>query len=179
MNLSSRAVRRIATAAAVACAAIVLPAAALASSSSPSHPATPRCTAAHTYVWLALSPNGALGTTYYPIEFSNIGSTKCVLYGYPGVSGLSKYRHQLGKPAGRITLSHHNVTLRPGQTAHAFLAIVTNGAIAGCHNATGAALKVYPPNQKGAQYVENFTFPACTNKVYMHVLPMMAGIGVP
>ena len=44
---------------------------------------------------------------------------------------------------------------------------------------TGAALGVYPPNQKQRQYVSNFTFPACKNKGYLQVFPVQPGIGVP
>jgi hypothetical protein len=179
MNLRTRAGRRIAAAAAVACVAIGLPAVAFAAASSPSHPATPMCTGANTLVWLALAPNGAAGTTYYPVEFTNLGSASCVLFGYPGVSAVTKSGRQLGPAAGRFPAKRHNVTLKPGQTAHAALGIVTDGVIAHCQNATGAGLKVYPPNQRGFQFVFNFTFPVCKNKVFMHVLPVTPGIGVP
>ena len=179
MNLKTRASRRIAAAAVIACVALGLPAVALAAAGSPAHPAIPRCTDANTLVWLALAPNGALGTIYYPVEFTNVGKASCVLFGYPGVSAVTKSGHQLGPAAGRVPAKRHNVTLKRGQTAHAALGIVSDGVIAHCKNATGAGLKVYPPNQRGFQFVFNFTFPACKNKVFMHVYPVTPGIGVP
>ena len=179
MNLRTRAGRRIAAAAAIACVAVGLPAAALAAASSPSHPAIPKCSAAHTYVWLALAPNGAAGTIYYPVEFTNVGTARCVFFGYPGVSAVTKSAAQLGPPAGRFPAKPHTVTLKPGQTAHASLGIVDAGIIGACHKATGVGLKVYPPNQKSFQFVFNFTFPVCRNKVFMHVYPVTPGIGVP
>ncbi len=179
MQLRSRPGRRLAVAAAIACAAIGLPAAALAAASSPSHPAVARCTSAHTYVWLALAPNGAAGTIYYPVEFTNTGAAKCVLFGYPGVSVVGKTAVHLGPAAGRFKATPHNVTLKPGQTAHAALGIVDPGFIAGCHKATGAGLKVYPPNQTASELVFNFSVQVCKNKVFMHVYPVTPGIGVP
>ncbi len=179
MNVPIRASRRIAAAAAIACAAIGLPAAALAASSSPSHPAIAKCTSAHTYVWLALAPNGAAGHIYYPVEFTNLGSAKCVLFGYPGVSAVTKSATQLGPAAGRYKATPHNVILKPRQTAHALLGITDAGFIAHCTKATSAGLKVYPPNQTGFQLIFNFSFPVCKNKLFMRVYPVTPGIGVP
>jgi hypothetical protein len=166
-------------AAAVACVAIGVPAVALASSSARSMAAIPRCTAAHTLVWLALNPNGAAGTIYYPVEFTNLGSTTCTLSGYPGVAALNKAGHQLGPAASRVKITAHTITLKPHQTAHALLGIVSKGIVGGCHNATGVGLQVYPPNQKVKRTVSSFTFPACTNKPFLSVYPVVAGIGVP
>jgi hypothetical protein len=166
-------------AAAVACVVIGVPAIALASSGGRAVAATPRCTAANTYVWLALSPNGAAGTIYYPVEFTNLGSTTCTLSGYPGVAAINGSDHQLGPAATRVGAPAHTITLKPHQTAHAMLGIVEKGIIAGCHTATAAGLQVYPPNQKVKQFVGSFTFSACKNKVYLHVFPVAAGIGVP
>ena len=179
MNLRTRAGRRIAAAALIGCAAVGLPAAALAAGGSPAHPAIARCTAAHTYVWFALAPNGAAGTIYYPVEFTNLGSAKCILFGYPGVSAVNKSGGQLGPAAGRFKATRHNVTLKPGQTAHAALGIVDPGFIAHCKKATAAGLKIYPPNQTAFQLIFNFTFPVCKNKLFMRVYPVTPGIGVP
>ncbi len=175
MKLTRRSGRLLA--AAVACLAIGIPAIALASSGSRSA-ASPRCTAARTYVWLALSPNGAAGTIYYPVEFTNLGSTTCTLSGYPGVAAINGADHKLGGAATRIGVTAHTVTLRPHQTAHALLGIEETGAV-GCHAVTAAGLQVYPPNQKVRQIVGSFTFQACRHKVYLRVYPVTPGIGVP
>ncbi len=177
MRLTHRTGRVVA--AAVACVAIGVPAVALASSGAGSVAATPRCTASDTYVWLALAPNGAAGTIYYPVEFTNVGSAKCTLSGFPGVAAIGKSEKKLGPAAGRYTATAHTITLKPHQTAHALLGIVEAGNIGGCHTATAAGLQVYPPNQKGKQLVGDFTFTACTNKTYLYVYPVTAGVGVP
>jgi hypothetical protein len=139
----------------------------------------PKCSAANTDVWLALSPNGAAGTIYYPVEFTNLGSTACTLTGYPGVAAIGSTFHQLGLPASRVGVTVHTITLNAHQTAFARLGIVEKGVIAGCTNATAFGLQVYPPNQTAKKIVTNFTFSACTNKVYLHIYPVQGGIGVP
>jgi hypothetical protein len=168
-------------AAGLACAAIGVPAVALAASSAHSAPAVKACKAAQTYVWFALAPAGAAGTIYYPIEFTNTGSTSCTLRGFPGVAAISKTAHQLGKPAGRFTSAVHTVTLKPNQTAHALVGIIDDpaGILGGCHGATAYGLQVYPPNQKQKQVIGSFVFAACSNLSFMHVYPVQPGIGVP
>jgi hypothetical protein len=165
-------------AAAVACVAIAVPAIALASSGGRSAAAAPRCAAASTYVWLALSPNGAAGTIYYPVEFTNVGSTTCTLSGYPGVAAINGAHLKLGRPATRIGVTAHTVTLKPHQTAHALLGVEETGAV-GCPPVTAAGLQVYAPNQTVRQIVGSFTFQACRHKVYLRVYPVTPGIGVP
>jgi hypothetical protein len=140
--------------------------------------AAPRCTAASTYVWLALSPNGAAGTIYYPVEFTNLGSTTCTLSGYPGVAAISGSDHKLGRAAIRIGVTAHTVTLKPHQSAHATLGIEETGAV-GCRAVTAAGLQVYAPNQTARKIIGSFTFRACQRKVYLRVYPVTPGIGVP
>jgi Protein of unknown function (DUF4232) len=164
-------------AAVVAAGAIVLPAVAQASPARPE--AVRQCSAAETYVWLALAPNGAAGTIYYPVEFTNMGSRACWLYGYPGVSGLTSRGRRVGPAAGRFTSTPRRVTIGASQTVHALLGIVEDGVIAGCRAVTAAGLGVYPPGQRSQQQIGDFSFPACSNKVYMHVYPVQPGIGVP
>jgi hypothetical protein len=138
-----------------------------------------QCGGFSTYVWLADAPNGATGHTAYPIEFTNTGSRTCWLDGYPGVQGATASGRALGPAARRIGGSRHKIMIKPDQTASALLIITNRGFISGCHNATGAALRVYPPGQKLRQVVFNFTFPVCTNKAYLGILPVSPGIGVP
>jgi hypothetical protein len=140
--------------------------------------ATPRCTSTNTFVWLALAPNGAAGTVYYPLEFTNLGSTTCTLTGYPGVAAVNGAGHKLGPAALRTGMPVHTVTLKAHQTVHAMLGISDTGAV-GCHAVTAAGLQVYPPNQTVRQVVHSFTFMACPHKAYLHVSPVAPGIGVP
>jgi len=182
MQLFNRPGRRmlIIAAAALACtAAALLPIMAQASPASRAAPQVARCTASNTYVWFALSPSGAAGTIYYPIEFTNLGSRTCWLSGFPRVWGISKSGRKLGPEAGRLIMTPRRVLLRHNQTVHALVGIVEPGIIAGCHAVTAAGFAVYPPGQVHKQLIEDFSFSACSNKVYMHVLPVQAGIGVP
>jgi hypothetical protein len=184
MDLSFRTPRRRALAvgaAAIACLAVLAPAVALAAQDSPAAPqAAQQCTSDNTYVWFALAPNGTLGPIYYPIEFTNTGSSACWLEGYPGVSaaGGSTYR-DVGRPAGRLAAKPHRVVIGRDQTAHAELGIIPNGFIAGCHSVNASGLAVFAPNQTLRQLVTSFTFSVCKNKVSLHVFPVTPGIGVP
>ncbi len=166
-------------AAVVACTAGVLPAVALASSDGHQAASVAQCKASNIYVWFALAPNGAAGTIYYPIEFTNVGSSTCYLYGYPGVEATNSAGKLVGPPAGRFSITRHNVTLKHNQTAHALVGIVEAGIIGGCKAAQADGFQVYPPNQKSAQFISNFNFSVCKNKVYMHVYPVQPGVGVP
>ncbi|MFY9886753.1 MAG: DUF4232 domain-containing protein [Streptosporangiaceae bacterium] len=179
MNLRSSALRRCA-AAALACAAISVPAVALASPAVPrSVVSLPRCPAANTYVWFALSPNGTAGSVVYPVEFTNVGRRTCTLRGIPSIWAVSKSGRRIGPAARKITVTARTVTVRPNQTVHALLSIVEPGVIAGCRAATAYGLEVRPPGQKRSQFVGDFTFTTCKNKVALSIEPVARGIGVP
>jgi hypothetical protein len=182
MNLAIRARRRIIAAVAIICSAVLLPAVALASSGGPgprARAAAAACSAASVEVWLGLNPDGATaGTTFYPLEFSNISKHACSLFGYPGVSAVGSSGHRIGPPAEHGG-PRHRVTLQPGRTAHALLGIVQAGFISGCHGAKGAGLEVFPPGQTVRQPIDSFSFPACKSKVFMHVMSVQSGIGIP
>jgi Protein of unknown function (DUF4232) len=178
-RVRGRAGRRAVAAGVVACVLAAGPAVALAASSGHQSSAIKRCTAANTYVWFALSPSGAAGTIYYPMEFTNTGSSACTLTGWPGVAGINKSSKKVGPAARRVSGPAGALVLRPGQTAHALVGIVEPGIIAGCHSFTAHGFQVYPPNQVHKQFVEGFVFTGCRNKVYMSVYPVAPGIGVP
>ncbi len=168
----------------VAAGAAAMPAPALAASASqslPNHPVIHRvapCRANSTRIWLGLGPGGGTaGTTFYPLEFSNIGRRTCSLFGFPGVSAVIKGK-QVGGAAirsGRKRL----VVLRPGQTAHAILGIVDAGAIGGCHQRSGASLRVFAPNQQGSTIIPSFTFTACSNRSVLRIRSVNFGVGIP
>ena len=43
------------------------------------------CTAADLGVWIPPNQgNGAAGTVYYPLEFTNLSHSTCSMYGFPG-----------------------------------------------------------------------------------------------
>jgi hypothetical protein len=112
---------------------------------------------------------GAAGSTYTEIDFTNISGATCTLYGYPGVSFASGTTPvtQLGASARQDTTSGRElVTLAPGAIASALLRIVQAGNFpsSACGLVTAKYLQVYPPNQKQAIYL-SFTAPACSKPV--------------
>jgi hypothetical protein len=170
---------------AIACAALLLPAMALAATAapaSPSRPASvPQCKSSNLEIWLGLNGAGAAaGTTFYPLEFTNNGfhTHTCFVSGKPTVYALNSKGQKVG-PVLTGSASGSKITLKPGQTANAELGIVDAGIIAGCGQTTGAALEVTPPGASGAQLIPSFTFPVCKNKQYMHSLNVSAGVGIP
>ena len=94
---------RLAGAAVLACAAALAPAAALADTASLAAPAaqagTPRCATSGLVVWMDTQGDGAAGSVYYTLQFTNLSGHACTLRGYPGVSAVSLSGHQLGAPA--------------------------------------------------------------------------------
>jgi hypothetical protein len=169
-------------AAIISCGISLIPAAALAAPARPAAQAAAaavrHCTAAHTVAWLGIPGSGAAGSTFYPLEFSNVGHRTCWLYGYPGVSAISSSGRRIGPPASHAG-RRHLVILRPGATAHAILQVVEAGNIAGCHARTAAGLKVYPPGQRRSTDIPGFSFPACSNRRVLGVGPVRAGTGIP
>jgi len=142
--------------------------------------AAPACTAADLAVWVnASEPNGAAGTIYYPLEFTNISKRACVVEGYPGVSALGAKGQQLGSAADRNpAFKPTSVTIPVGGTAHADLgwAEVANFPASNCKPTAASLIKVYPPNQKG--YDLGFvSLEACGAKgdVYLHTSVIRPG----
>lgn len=178
MNLSSRASRRIAAGVGLACAAILLPTAALAASASgPAlHRAAPACRGSNTEVWTGSPGNGTAGTTFYVLEISNIGHHACTLFGYPGVSAVNGSEHQVGLPAthaGPKSL----ITIRSGGTAHVVLAVTDPGAVC-IHPVNGSELKVFAPGQTVAHFTP-FKVSVCPHTPTLHVDAVHANAGIP
>ncbi|MFF4038675.1 DUF4232 domain-containing protein [Streptomyces sp. NPDC001816] len=87
---------------------------------------------------------GAAGSLYWTIRFTNTSTTKCALRGFPGVSALDTAHRQTGPAATRTGESYSTVTLAP---AHAGFAVIrtTNGPVGGPCLRTGTYLRIYPP----------------------------------
>jgi len=137
LSITPRTVRRVIAVAATAAAGLAITSAAFAATSASSgtarvataSAAIPQCAAGlgesgNVAVWVAASQGStAAGTTYYPLEFTNLSGHTCSLYGFPGVSVITRNGTQLGSPASWNTgVSHQVVNLAPGATAHASLA---------------------------------------------------------
>ena len=144
--------------------------------------ATPKCATSGLAVWLGVGAGGAAaGSTYYPLEFTNVSSSSCHLFGYPGVSASSG--HQVGKAASRNpSSSAQTVVLAPGATAHALLQVtdVSNFPPASCKPVTAGGLQVYPPGQFSAAFIP-FPLKACsgTSETFLSVSPVQPGVGIP
>jgi hypothetical protein len=124
--------------------------------------------------------NGAAGTIYYPLDFTNASTSACTLYGYPGVAFVSSPGgSQVGAPAGRgSNTAPALVTLEPGATAHATLAVsdVLIGNNCLHHQVAVNWIQVYPPDQYSALSAA-LSRPGCADKslVTMNVGTVLSG----
>ena len=200
-HLSRAGGRAIAVMAGTTVAALAITGAAFAATSSGASPgsgaadgataAIPKCTAASgqygdVSAWVADGQgNGTAGTTYYPLEFTNLSRHACSMDGFPGVSAISRGGKQLGSPAiwasGGSFGTPRTVILPPGATAHAILAYRDVGAYTAsrCDPVdTTSQLRIYPPDQRGAAFAF-FDLPACSHAgpAYLSVGPVKPGVG--
>jgi len=124
--------------------------------------------------------NGAAGTIYYPLDFTNASTSACTMYGYPGVAFVSSPGgSQVGAPAGRgSNTAPALVTLEPGATAHATLAVsdVLIGNNCLHHQVQVNWVQVYPPDQYSALFA-SLSRPGCADKslVTMNVSTVSSG----
>lgn len=190
MNMRSRSVRLVVSAAVVALASLAFVTSAASASPMPTaatvHTAaaarTPKCTAADLGVWAAYDQQaGAAGTLVFPLEFTNVSRHTCTLYGFPGVSAIAPNGRQLGLPAAWDTVARPRIVrLVPGATAHAML-FYSNAVASTCPSSTAAAqLRVYPPSQRQADHTL-WSLPGCASSQsgaqYLRVRVIAAGIG--
>lgn len=142
------------------------------------------CTSGQLAVWV--SPelgNGAAGSIFYPLEFTNTSGRTCFLVGYPGVSATNANGKQLGSAAARDNgVPKKFIDVAPGATAHATLRYVDVQVdkSAGCKETTSTFLKVFPPDQRSAR-LAFFSVPACTVKgrIYLTIRRIAPGLGQP
>jgi hypothetical protein len=118
---------------------------------------------------LSVGPaDGAAGSVYYPLLFTNVSGATCTLYGYPGVALA---RQDGGSTVGSAAIRNpafagELVTLAPGAVAHTSLQVAeaANYPAADCKPVTAHWLQVFPPGQYTALYVA-FTVQTCTGPV--------------
>jgi len=125
----------------------------------------PRCAPANLAVWVnADTADGAAGTIYYHLEYTNTSGATCHLYSWPGVSAVNSAKQQLGAAAqhtGGASASYVNIPA--GGTAHSLLGYVDVQVTPACKPVTATFLKVYPPDDKSARYAF-FPERVCTTK---------------
>jgi hypothetical protein len=128
-------------------------------SSSPGNPGaagTPTCATRYLKATLGVV-QGAAGSIYQIIDFTNISGAACTMFGYPGVAlaGGTPVA-QIGAAARRSTASSARlVTLAPSETANALLQITqaANYPASRCAPKASTYLQIYPPNQTTPIYL--------------------------
>jgi hypothetical protein len=156
----------------------------LAANTTPAAPAAIRaCTADDLGAWVAVSQSdGAAGSIYYPLQFTNLSRHACAMRGFPGVSAVDRNLHQLGSPASRDhVIPVRTVVLAPGATAHTILGYgdVEVTTAPGCHPTFRTfELRIYPPGQYRPTYAA-FDLEVCSHAgpVYMGIGPVQPGVG--
>jgi hypothetical protein len=157
-------------------------------SSSPASPATgsakSQCATSDLVAKVARTAGGAAaGSSYVGLDFTNISTHSCVMFGYPGVSWVTGMRgSQIGDAAARTTgFPSVTVTLAPSGAAHAWLQIADAGnfAASSCHPVAAHWLRIIPPDQYHSLYAK-FNSLACSGKITggsqpLQVLPVRAG----
>ena len=135
-----------------------------------------RCQAPSLVVWLDTNGNGAAGSTYYNLQFTNLSGSACELTGFPGVSAVALGGSQVGLAAGR-SLPGASVAIRlgPGATATSVLQLTAaeNFPSQACHAVMAAGLRVYPPGATASKLVP-YPLEACSasGATVLHVRPV-------
>jgi hypothetical protein len=178
MHLHINSPRRLIGTAAIACAAALIPVAALAATTATTAPAkasTPGCATSGLVIWFGPQFGGGYAGGYlYNLNFTNLSGHACTLRGTPGVSAVNLAGHQLGRPAaGDYSGDARVVRLASGATATAVLnwSAAETGSGRYCGQVTAAGLRVYPPNQFQSKVVP-YPLSVCSSRtgpVYMSV----------
>jgi hypothetical protein len=117
--------------------------------------ALPRCTTGVLTASLG-EPEGAAGSVYRALVFTNTGPTPCGLRGFPGVSYVAgEDGHQVGPAADMSGERGGRVPLTPGATARAQLqqVDVRNFDPATCAPTPVRGLRIYPPGDTASLFV--------------------------
>lgn len=124
----------------------------------------------------------ATGVTNHNIDFTNVGSAKCFLQGFPAAAMVSA-----GSGSGNLIGSYARpnpvtpakpIVLASGQTAHAMIGAINLGShlATNCDPVTPHWLKVFPPGQTMPAYV-HFTARICAASAArtLQITPIVAG----
>ena len=124
----------------------------------------------------------AAGTSYVPLEFTNVSAGTCVLNGYPAVAFASGAGGpQIGTAATAAQAAHSaGITLGPGEIAHAWLQIadVTSYPAGKCKPVQASGLRVAPSGTQATAFLPH-SFQACANSMpgstMLAVFPVQPG----
>jgi hypothetical protein len=146
-------------AAALAAIALLVAAAPLASASPPatsSRAAAPPCKTSQLVIWI-FNGQGAAGSFYYELNFTNLSNATCTLRGYPKAFGVDLGGKRVGPNFAHEPGKQKLVILRGGgsETATATLRVVEAGNFspAECHPTKIAGVRVVPPGQSASKIV--------------------------
>jgi len=135
-----------------------------------SHAAAPRCATSGLRISIGAGTSeagqagragtgitGDLTVTRYPLNFTNVSGATCTLGGYPAVAAFGAADAQVGNAAAADTsTAARRVVLAPGATARAAVtASIPAAAAGGCRPVVATGLRVAPPGQSAARYVND------------------------
>jgi hypothetical protein len=113
------------------------------------------CNASKLVVWAGEEPGGGTaGSIFYRIEFTNLGSSTCSLFGFPIVAAVNLNGKQVGAPATHMPGKKVKaVKIAQGQTATAQLRIVEAGNFSPneCKPTWAAGLRIGVPGGLGTK----------------------------
>ena len=172
MSHPSHLTRRAIAATAAAAALIVGGALPAASGAARAHAAA-ACPSSSLVAWINTTGDGAAGTIFYKLQFTNLSGHSCTVRGYPGVSAANPSGRGIGPGATRSGIPVHTVTLANGATGTANLGIVEAGNFppSSCHPTTAAGLRVFAPGATSPRFVP-FPFAACTHEANLRIAPV-------
>ena len=126
--------------------------------------ATKACSASKLVVWAGEEPGGGTaGSVFYRIEFTNLSSGTCTLFGFPIVAAVNLNGKQVGAPATHLGGKKVKaVKLAQGHTATAQLRIVDalNFSPNECKPTWAAGLRIGIPGGLGTK-VAPLAFQTC------------------
>jgi hypothetical protein len=99
---------------------------------------------------------GAAGTVYRSVLFTNKSNRSCTIQGFPGVSYVTgDDGHQVGPAAVRVGAKGAVITLSPGATAQAPVGFtqVRNFDSAACKPTPVKGLRIYPPHDTASMFL--------------------------
>lgn len=144
---------------ALAAFAVLVAAAPLATAAPASRPlaaTAPPCKTSQLVIWI-FNGQGAAGSFYYELNFTNLSGSTCTMRGYPKAFGVDLQGKRVGLDFAHEQGKQKLVTLRGGgsETATATLRVVDPGAFspAECHPTKIAGVRVVPPGQSASKVV--------------------------
>jgi hypothetical protein len=109
---------------------------------------------------------GAAGSTYLTMSYTNVGRFSCTTKGYPRVDFVNAHGRRIGATAARSPGDANPVTIAPGATVTFVVREVHAGIPAGCDTARtytpAAGLRIMPPGGGPGRLVK-LTDNACVN----------------